>query len=171
MTPETNWYRSEDEDEIVHKLEPRARTAVLPPVMAKSVDNHAVSWVAFEENAILTACWDGEYFFFLLAIVFLCFILGFTFPFACSSLLSAQAPWPWNHDLDPRDGVLDILSPDITVYDYIADLVLKAATVRSKHVFSFIKSTRNTESIPSWPEISITCFGAQIVTKPAKTVT
>jgi WD40 repeat protein len=54
--------RGEEEgEEIVHAVEPRSRTAVLPPVMAKAVDEHPLSWVGFEEDSIVTACHDGTF--------------------------------------------------------------------------------------------------------------
>jgi len=51
----------DEEQEVVHAVEPRARTAQLPPVMAKSVDAHGLSWLMFEEDSIVTACRDGEF--------------------------------------------------------------------------------------------------------------
>jgi WD40 repeat protein len=51
----------EEEEEVVHALVPRRETAMLPPVMARSVDEHGLSWLGFEEDAILTACRDGEF--------------------------------------------------------------------------------------------------------------
>ncbi|KIW04268.1 uncharacterized protein PV09_04570 [Verruconis gallopava] len=50
----------EEDAQIVHAVEPRARTAVLPPVMAKNIDEHPLSWLGFEEDAIITACRDGH---------------------------------------------------------------------------------------------------------------
>lgn len=67
-----------DDGEVVHPVEPRARTAMLPPVMvsspdqptfcpclltiaqAKSVDDHPLSWLGFEEDCIITSCKNGE---------------------------------------------------------------------------------------------------------------
>lgn len=49
-----------DEQEVVHPVEPRARTAMLPPVMAKSVDEHPLCWLGFEEDCILTSCENGH---------------------------------------------------------------------------------------------------------------
>ncbi|KAH7070153.1 WD40-repeat-containing domain protein [Paraphoma chrysanthemicola] len=49
-----------DEDEVVHPVEPRARTAMLPPVLAKTVDEHPVVWLGFEEDCILTSCKNGH---------------------------------------------------------------------------------------------------------------
>ncbi|KAF2098270.1 WD40 repeat-like protein [Rhizodiscina lignyota] len=52
--------RSLEVDEVVHPVEPRARTAMLPPVMAKEVDEHPLAWLEFEEDCIITACKDGH---------------------------------------------------------------------------------------------------------------
>ncbi|KAF2472563.1 WD40 repeat-like protein [Lindgomyces ingoldianus] len=49
-----------DEDEIVHPVEPRARTAILPPVMAKKADDHPLCWLGFEEDCIITSCSNGH---------------------------------------------------------------------------------------------------------------
>ncbi|KAF2194040.1 catabolite repression protein creC [Zopfia rhizophila CBS 207.26] len=51
---------SVDEEETVHPVEPRARTAMLPPVMAKTVDEHPLCWLGFEEDCIITSCNNGE---------------------------------------------------------------------------------------------------------------
>lgn len=47
-------------DEVVHPVEPRARTAVLPPVLAKQVDEHPMASLTFEEDCIVTSCRDGK---------------------------------------------------------------------------------------------------------------
>lgn len=67
-----------DEEEVVHPVEPRARTAMLPPVMVsqlnrfhmgpqlrefpqtKKVDEHPLCWLGFEEDCIMTSCSNGE---------------------------------------------------------------------------------------------------------------
>ncbi|KAF2009379.1 WD40 repeat-like protein [Aaosphaeria arxii CBS 175.79] len=50
-----------DEDEqVIHAVEPRARTAMLPPVMAKKVDEHPLCWLGFEEDCIMTSCNNGH---------------------------------------------------------------------------------------------------------------
>ncbi|RYN90559.1 putative catabolite repression protein [Alternaria tenuissima] len=49
-----------DEEEVVHPVEPRARTAMLPPVLAKSVHEHPLCWLGFEEDCILTSCKNGH---------------------------------------------------------------------------------------------------------------
>jgi WD40 repeat protein len=51
--------KSLEAEDIVHPVEPRARTAVLPPVMAKSIDDHPLCWLGFEEDAIITSCKEG----------------------------------------------------------------------------------------------------------------
>ncbi|KAJ4299086.1 hypothetical protein N0V90_004330 [Kalmusia sp. IMI 367209] len=49
-----------DDEEVVHPVEPRARTAILPPVMAKKVDEHPLCWLGFEEDCIMTSCSNGH---------------------------------------------------------------------------------------------------------------
>ena len=49
-----------DGDIVVHSVEPRARTAMLPPVMAKKVDDHPLAWLGFEEDCIITSCLNGN---------------------------------------------------------------------------------------------------------------
>lgn len=46
----------------VHAVDSKASTATLPPVMSKIVDKHPVSWLEFQENCIITACDNGEFF-------------------------------------------------------------------------------------------------------------
>lgn len=48
-----------DEQEVVHAVESKASTANVPPVMSKSVDEHPLCWLGFEEHCILTSCKDG----------------------------------------------------------------------------------------------------------------
>lgn len=45
---------------IDHPVEPRARTAILPPVMTKSADKDPLSWLAFTEDSIMTSCIKGK---------------------------------------------------------------------------------------------------------------
>ncbi|KAJ1338350.1 catabolite repression protein CreC [Microdochium nivale] len=45
---------------IDHPVEPRARTAILPPVMTKSADKDPLSWLAFTEDSIMTSCIKGH---------------------------------------------------------------------------------------------------------------
>ncbi|KAF2418269.1 WD40 repeat-like protein [Tothia fuscella] len=52
--------RSLEEGDIVHAVEPRARTAILPPVMAKIIDEHPLCWLGFEEDCIITSCKEGH---------------------------------------------------------------------------------------------------------------
>ncbi|KAG9379977.1 WD40 repeat protein [Pyrenophora tritici-repentis] len=49
-----------EDDEVVHPVEPRARTAMLPPVLAKAVHEHPLCWLGFEEDCILTSCKNGH---------------------------------------------------------------------------------------------------------------
>ncbi|KAF1953680.1 WD40 repeat-like protein [Byssothecium circinans] len=49
-----------DDGEVVHAVEPRARTAMLPPVLAKTVDDHPLCWLGFEEDCIITSCKNGH---------------------------------------------------------------------------------------------------------------
>ena len=56
----TDGVDGDGEVEVVHAVDSMASTAVLPPVMSKSVDNHPLTWLGFEENCILTSCKDGE---------------------------------------------------------------------------------------------------------------
>ncbi|TKA73623.1 hypothetical protein B0A49_02755 [Cryomyces minteri] len=51
---------SEDRNEIMHPVEPRAQTAMLPPVLSKSVDEHPLAWLGFEEDCIITSCNNGH---------------------------------------------------------------------------------------------------------------
>ncbi|KAF9728917.1 hypothetical protein PMIN02_008434 [Paraphaeosphaeria minitans] len=50
----------DEEEEVVHGVEARARTAMLPPVMAKKVDEHPLCWLGFEEDCIMTSCSNGH---------------------------------------------------------------------------------------------------------------
>ncbi|KAL2353488.1 WD40-repeat-containing domain protein [Cryomyces antarcticus] len=51
---------SEDRNEVMHPVEPRAQTAMLPPVLSKSVDEHPLAWLGFEEDCIITSCNNGH---------------------------------------------------------------------------------------------------------------
>lgn len=42
-----------------HPVEPRASTAMLPPVLSKVVDADPLAWLEFTENAIMTSCKSG----------------------------------------------------------------------------------------------------------------
>jgi len=50
----------EDENSIDHPVEPRSRTAILPPVMTKVADKDPMSWLAFTEDSIMTSCIKGH---------------------------------------------------------------------------------------------------------------
>lgn len=45
---------------ICHSVEPRARTAILPPVGTKVADKDPLCWLAFTADAVLTSCKNGE---------------------------------------------------------------------------------------------------------------
>ncbi|KAI0888256.1 WD40 repeat-like protein [Annulohypoxylon maeteangense] len=42
-----------EENAINHPVEPRSRTAILPPVLTKVADKHPLSWIEFTEDAIV----------------------------------------------------------------------------------------------------------------------
>ncbi|KAI9827878.1 MAG: hypothetical protein M1826_006184 [Phylliscum demangeonii] len=46
--------------EVDHPVEARSQTARLPPVLAKIVDPHPLTWLDFQEDCIITACQDGH---------------------------------------------------------------------------------------------------------------
>lgn len=51
----------EEEAEFInHPVEPRSRTAQLPPVMAKVLDPHPLCGLAFEQDCIITSCSEGH---------------------------------------------------------------------------------------------------------------
>lgn len=56
----SNLTMASEEEEIFHSVEPRARTPMLPPVMAKAVDDHPLCWLGFEEDCIITSCSTGH---------------------------------------------------------------------------------------------------------------
>jgi hypothetical protein len=82
-----------DSYEVVHPVEARARTAMLPPVLvssgrrrghvaanrlqAKSVDEHPLCWLGFEEDCIITSCKNGAY---CIPSVLLCAVLFSSVP-------------------------------------------------------------------------------------------
>ncbi|KAK3941667.1 WD40 repeat-like protein [Diplogelasinospora grovesii] len=43
-----------------HPVEPRSRTAMLPPVLSKTVDADPLCWLDFTEDAIITSCKSGH---------------------------------------------------------------------------------------------------------------
>lgn len=51
---------STEGEEVVHPVDSRASTSVLPPVLSKIVDEHPVAWLGFEEGRILTSCDNGK---------------------------------------------------------------------------------------------------------------
>ncbi|XMA16938.1 hypothetical protein WAI453_009729 [Rhynchosporium graminicola] len=50
----------EEEHLIEHPVEPRANTAMLPPVMSKIVDPDPLCWLEFTEDSIITSCKSGH---------------------------------------------------------------------------------------------------------------
>lgn len=50
----------EDDFRGPHAVEPRANTAILPPVLTKVVDADPLCWLEFTEEAIVTSCKSGE---------------------------------------------------------------------------------------------------------------
>ncbi|KAI0010404.1 WD40-repeat-containing domain protein [Xylariaceae sp. FL0662B] len=50
----------EEERVTNHPVEPRSRTAILPPVLTKVADKDPLSWIEFTEDAIMTACKTGH---------------------------------------------------------------------------------------------------------------
>lgn len=42
-----------------HPVEPRARVAILPPVLTKAVDADPLCWLEFTEDSIMTSCKSG----------------------------------------------------------------------------------------------------------------
>ncbi|KAI1458673.1 WD40 repeat-like protein [Annulohypoxylon moriforme] len=49
-----------EENSINHPVEPRSRTAILPPVLTKVADKHPLSWIEFTEDAIIVSCKTGH---------------------------------------------------------------------------------------------------------------
>ncbi|ERF75511.1 catabolite repression protein creC [Endocarpon pusillum Z07020] len=55
------FYGDPASDEVLyHPVEPRARTAQLPPVMSKTIDDHPLCWLGFEKDCIITSCQEGH---------------------------------------------------------------------------------------------------------------
>ncbi|KAK3381401.1 WD40-repeat-containing domain protein [Podospora didyma] len=52
---------SADKEKILpHPVEPRSRTAMLPPVLSKTIDEDPLCWIDFTQDAILTSCKSGH---------------------------------------------------------------------------------------------------------------
>lgn len=53
---------------IKHPVEARARTAMLPPVLNKNVDDDPLCWLEFTEDSIMTSCTKGQWcsFYFII---------------------------------------------------------------------------------------------------------
>jgi catabolite repression protein CreC len=49
----------EDAEFINHAVEPRSRTAQLPPILSRKVDEHSLTGLAFEQDCIITSCQEG----------------------------------------------------------------------------------------------------------------
>ncbi|KAF8246528.1 WD domain-containing protein [Wilcoxina mikolae CBS 423.85] len=49
-----------DEKTMVHAVDPRALTAVLPPVMSKIIDPCPLTQLVFREDSVITTCVDGH---------------------------------------------------------------------------------------------------------------
>ncbi|PYH45055.1 WD40 repeat domain-containing protein [Aspergillus saccharolyticus JOP 1030-1] len=45
---------------VRHPVEPRARTALLPPIMSKIVGEDPICWLGFQENSIMTSSLEGH---------------------------------------------------------------------------------------------------------------
>ncbi|KAK0709775.1 WD40-repeat-containing domain protein [Lasiosphaeria miniovina] len=45
---------------LPHAVEPRSRTAMLPPVLSKTIDEDPLCWIDFTQAAILTSCKSGH---------------------------------------------------------------------------------------------------------------
>ncbi|KJZ73206.1 hypothetical protein HIM_07403 [Hirsutella minnesotensis 3608] len=50
----------EEGDGIFHRVEPRARIPMLPPVLTTVIDSHPACWLDFTEDAIITSCKSGH---------------------------------------------------------------------------------------------------------------
>ncbi|KAL2217502.1 putative catabolite repression protein creC [Thermoascus aurantiacus ATCC 26904] len=48
------------EDTVIHPVEPRARTAQLPPIMSKVVGDDPICWLGFQEDCIMTSSLEGH---------------------------------------------------------------------------------------------------------------
>ncbi|PYI11299.1 putative catabolite repression protein creC [Aspergillus sclerotiicarbonarius CBS 121057] len=54
-----NTYNSYDPT-VRHPVEPRARTALLPPIMSKIVGEDPICWLGFQEDSIMTSSLEGH---------------------------------------------------------------------------------------------------------------
>ncbi|KAF4634430.1 hypothetical protein G7Y89_g3675 [Cudoniella acicularis] len=50
----------EDEHTIEHPVQPRATTAMLPPVMSKVIDPDPLCWLEFTQESVITSCKSGH---------------------------------------------------------------------------------------------------------------
>lgn len=60
-----------------HPVEPRASTAILPPVLTKVVDADPLCWLTFTQEAIMTSCKSGTSTLPDLRVAFSAFLLLF----------------------------------------------------------------------------------------------
>lgn len=49
-----------DDSSVAHPVEPRSRTAMLPPVSKKAIDGDPLCWLEFTEEAVVTSCKSGH---------------------------------------------------------------------------------------------------------------
>ncbi|KEZ39469.1 hypothetical protein SAPIO_CDS9334 [Scedosporium apiospermum] len=47
-------------ESVSHPVEPRSRTAMLPPVSTQVVDTHPIAWLEFTEDSVMTSCKSGK---------------------------------------------------------------------------------------------------------------
>ncbi|KAL1960346.1 hypothetical protein VTO42DRAFT_8306 [Malbranchea cinnamomea] len=50
----------EDDEPITHPVEPRARTAQLPPILSKVIGDDPICWLGFLEDSIMTSSLEGH---------------------------------------------------------------------------------------------------------------
>lgn len=53
----------DEEESIELPVEPRGRVPSIPPVLTKKADKDPLCWLTFTEDAILTSCKSGKWFF------------------------------------------------------------------------------------------------------------
>ncbi|MCJ1312510.1 ERMES complex Ca(2+)-binding regulatory GTPase gem1 [Agyrium rufum] len=60
LSAKENAANGEEEEVIDHEVESRFRTAELPPVMNRKIDDDPLCWLGFEEKYIMTSCIFGH---------------------------------------------------------------------------------------------------------------
>ena len=60
-----------------HPVEPRANTAILPPVLTKVVDADPLCWLEFTQEAIMTSCKSGMFIILESRAIYLAFLFSF----------------------------------------------------------------------------------------------